>query len=346
MKRPDCSPTLLLHVPLPTELHIKKPASAFAFRPDDTLLLTVHEEEGGILWDLTMAAPPQKLDFKQDQTFPIQPVKSVVLLGASGGFVLAFGTDHPAQHYEIINESPGFRVAKHTLLPAANDVAMSQDGKTIAFSTGTTVEVWDGTGLRRNRVLSPTVIPRSPFQKVAISEDSKYTAAVDSTGQLTVWDITNDFRKVSPDQEFALDLGSGWQPTSIGLDNLFAMAVLRNSPPPGQQPDWTLVKWGFAYQGPDRTFYHQDFPPCAQACIPPSPDFTVALTTQGQVMGKDAAMFPIFCTSAGASKKGKVVSCSISGSSKMLAAARSNGRLTVWRLYTKEVDPSIPLLDY
>ncbi|KAI1201816.1 hypothetical protein F5X97DRAFT_288354 [Nemania serpens] len=334
MRRPEFAPTLLLHVPLPIELHIKEPASIFAFAPDDKLLLTVHGGEGGILWDLTLASSPRKLDFRRDESISTQLITTAALLGEGRGFILGFGINHPARHYEIVDGSPGFRVSKQTL-PAANDIAISQDGKTIVISTGTAVEVWDRTTVELRKVLSPDVdvIPPSLFEKVVISDDSSYAAAVTATGQLTVWGIEGDFYKVSPGQELGLDLGEGWQPASMGLNNIFAMAVLRR---PAPQPDWVLVNWGFAYQGPERTLYHQDFPPCALACVPPSPDFVMMLTVQGHVMVKDTAMFAFFSTSKGASKKGKVVSCGVSGSGKMLAVARSNGRLAVWRLHTRE----------
>ncbi|KAI1184950.1 hypothetical protein F5B17DRAFT_446535 [Nemania serpens] len=335
MRHPEFAPTLLLHVPLPIELHIQKPASIFAFGPDDKRLLTVHKDEGGILWDLTLTSPPRKFDIKHDEAVFTQLITSAVLLGEGRGFILGFGIDHPARHYEIASESPGFRVSGQTL-PAANDIAVSRDGKTIVISTGTTVEVWDGTTIKLRRVLSPDVngMPPSLFEKVVISDDARYTAAVNATGQLTVWGIEDDFYKVSPNQELGLDLGEGWQPASIGLNNLFAMAVLRR---PAPQPDWILVKWGFVYQGTDRTLYHQDFSPCALACVPPSPDFVLMLTAQGGVAVRDTAMFPLFSTDQSASKKGKVISCGVSGSGKMLAVARSNGRLAVWRLHTRDV---------
>ncbi|KAI1110627.1 hypothetical protein F5Y14DRAFT_428246 [Nemania sp. NC0429] len=336
MRRLEFAPTLLLHLPLPIELDIKKPASIFAFAPDDKVLLTVHGNEGGILWDLTLASSPRKLDFKQDGTVSTQLITSAVLLGEGRGFILGFGINHPARHYEMVDGSPGFGASEKTL-PAANDIAISQDGKIIVFSTGTTVEVWDATTVELKRVLSPTAddIRPSLFEKVVISGDSRITAAVNATGQLNVWGIEDDFYKVSPDRECGLDLGDGWQPASISLDKIFAMAVLRRPGP--SQTDWVLVRWGFAYQGPDRTLYYQDFPPCALACIPPSPDFVIMLTAQGRVVVKDTVMFPICWTDKGASKKGKVVACGSSGSGKMLAVARSNGRLAVWRLNTQEV---------
>ncbi|GAP85322.1 putative wd-40 repeat-containing serine threonine protein kinase protein [Rosellinia necatrix] len=329
------APTPLLHIPLPIRLGIKKPAGIFAFTPDDKLLLTVHKDEGGILWDLTLIKRPRKLDFKQDNSISRQPITSAGLLGEQRGFILGFGNNHPAQHHEIVDESPGFRVSKHTL-PAANDVAISRDGRTIAFSTGSSIEIWDGTTIELKRVLLANAIPSSPFEKVVISGDSRHAAAVNATGQLTVWGIDDDFYKVSPNQEFGLNLGKGWQPVGVGLDHIFAIAALRQSAPPGGQANWTLVTWGFAYQGPDRTLYHKDFPPCALACVPPIPDFNIMLNAQGRVMGSDMTMFPLYFTDKGASKKGKVVSCSISGSANMLAVARSNGNLTVWKLHLSE----------
>ncbi|KAI1375527.1 hypothetical protein F4677DRAFT_421555 [Hypoxylon crocopeplum] len=341
MGYPHFAPTLLWNLPLPSELGINKPADIFAFSPDDKLLLTLHEEQNAILWDLAANSLPRKLGFGRDNACSRLSVKAAALLGESGGFLVVFGVGHPAQHYDILNEAAGSRLSEH-VLPAANDVSISRDGRLIVLTTGTTMELWDAQSLQRTQVLTARVEIHSPFEKAAISQDEKYAAAVDAEGRFSVWGLADDFFKASRNKEVGIELGVGWSPTSIGLNEQgFVMAVLRKRTSPGQD-SWMLMSWGYKYEGPDNTLYAKEYSSCALACVAPSTEFNVVLTPKGHLSGRDSAFWRLFATGQGASKKGKVVSSGISGSSKMLAAARTNGRLAVWRLYTKDADPNEP----
>ncbi|KAI2605531.1 hypothetical protein GGR54DRAFT_445086 [Hypoxylon sp. NC1633] len=335
---PHFAPTLLWNLPLPSEFGINRPPSIFAFSCDDKLLLTLHEDQGGILWDLTANSSPRKLEFGQDGASSRKPVKAAVLLSASGGIIAVFGVGHPAQHYSILGESTGLQLSAH-VLPAANDVQVSRDGGLIALATDTTVELWDAQSFQRTKVLTPTIETHSPFEKVAISEDNKYAAIVDPRGRFSVWGLADDFHRTSRNEEVGAELGDGWITTSIGLSERFVTAVLRRRDSSGQDA-WTLMSWGYMYYGPDNSLYAKEFPSCALACVAPSTEFNVVLSPEGHLSGKDCGFWPLFGTSQGASKKGKVVSSGISGSSKVFAAARTNCRLSVWRLYTKDADPN------
>ncbi|KAI0377146.1 hypothetical protein F5Y04DRAFT_191870 [Hypomontagnella monticulosa] len=340
MAYPHFAPTVLWNLPLPSELGINKPAGVFAFSQDDKLLVTLHDGQGGILWDLTANSSPRKIEFDKNDACLKQSVKAAAMIGVSLGLIVAFGTDHPAQHYNILDEDSGLKASpSNTVLPAATDVGVSRDGKVATFTTGTTVEVWDALTLHKTRVLTSEVPINGPFERVAISQDNNYTAAVNSQGKLSAWGLTDDFHKVSRNEEVGVGIGNGWSATNIGLNKTFVMAVLRKRGS-ADGDAWMLVTWGYKYEGPENTLYGHEYPKCALACVAPNAEFNITLSTSGSLSGKDSVLCRIFGSGQGVSKKGKILSCGISGSSKMLAAARTNGRLTVWRLYTTEPDPS------
>ncbi|KAI0110247.1 hypothetical protein F4814DRAFT_426320 [Daldinia grandis] len=338
MGYPHFAPTLLWNLPLPSELGVKKPANIFTFSPNDESLLTLHENQGGILWDLTTASLPQKLEFGQDNTSLKYPIKAAALDG-NGGLIIAFGLAHPAEYYRIPKDGTVLKLTAH-LLPAANDVKVSRDSKAFAFATGTTAELWDAHSFQSARVLTPNVDTQPPFEKVALSQNTKYIATIDSEGRFFVWGLDDGFCKVSRNREVGIDLEQGWIPTSIGLsEHNFVTATLQKRMASGRD-SWMSMSWGYKYEGPDNTLHARECPDCALTCVAPSAEFSVSLTPEGHLRGSDSMLWPLFSTEQGASKKGKVVSCGMSESSKILAAARTNGRVAVWRLYTKDADPN------
>lgn len=267
------------------------------------------------------------------------------MVGASLGLIVVFGIDHAAQHYDILDETSGLTSSpSKSILPAANDVKVSRDGKLVVFATETTVELWDAPSSQKIRVLTSQVSTHGPFEKVAISQDGNYTAGVDSQGRFSVWGLADGFHKVSRNDEVGVEIGDGWSPTSIGLnEKTFVIAAMRKRALTGNDA-WMLVSWGYKYEGPDNTLRAEEYPypNCALACAAPSTEFNVVLAPDGNLNGMDGVFWKLFGTGQGASKKGKVISCGISGSSKLFAAARTNGRLIVWRLYTKDADPDEP----
>ncbi|KAF3067114.1 putative wd-40 repeat-containing serine threonine protein kinase protein [Daldinia childiae] len=338
MGYPHFAPTLLWNLPLPSELGVKKPANIFAFSLDDKFLFTLHEDQGGILWDLTTTSLPRKLEFGQDNPSSKHPIRAAALDG-NNGLIIAFGLTHPAEYYNIPKDGTLLKLANY-VLPVANDVKVSRDGSVFAFTTGATVELWDAHSFQEVKVLIPNVETRNQFEKVALSQDNKYVATIDSEGQFFVWGLDNDFHKVSQNSEVGIDLGQGWIPSSIGLsEHNFVMAALRKRTTLGQD-SWMLMSWGYKYEGPDNTLYAKEYPNCALTCVAPSTVFSVSLTPEGHLRGSDSMLWPLFSTEQGASKKGKAVSCGISESSKVFAAARTNGRVAVWRLYTQDADPN------
>ncbi|KAI0850637.1 hypothetical protein F5Y00DRAFT_34609 [Daldinia vernicosa] len=338
MGYPHFAPTLLWNLPLTSELGVKKPVNIFAFSPDDRFLLTLHENEGGILWDLAATSLPRKLEFGQDNTGSKHPIRAAALDG-NGGLIIAFGLAHLAEYYNIPKDGKTLKLSEY-VIPAANDVKVSRDGEIFALTTGTTVELWDAHSFQRVRIFEPNVENPNPFEKVALSQNNKYVAAVNSEGRFFVWGLDNDFHKVSRNKEVGIDLEQGWIPTSIGLgERSFVMATLKKRTTSGQDT-WMFISWGYKYEGPDNTLYARECPSYPLTCVAPSTEFTVSLTHEGYLRGSDSMFWPLFSTDQGASKKGKVVSCGISESSKLFAAARSNGRVAVWRLYTKDADPN------
>ncbi|KAI1655199.1 hypothetical protein F4813DRAFT_368041 [Daldinia decipiens] len=338
MGYPHFAPTLLWNLSLPTELGVKKPANIFAFSSDDKFLFTLHEDQGGILWDLTATSLPRKLEFSQDNPNSKHPIRAAAL-DANEGIIIAFGLAHPAEYYNIPKNDTKLKLAEY-VLPVANDVKVSRDSKVFALTTGTVVEIWDAHSFQRVKILTSNVEIQTPFEKVALSQDNKYAATVDSEGRFFVWGLDNDFHKVSQNREVGIDLGQGWIPTSIGLgEQNFVMATLKKRTTSGQD-SWMLMSWGYKHEGPDNTLYAKEYPKCALTCVAPSTEFSVSLTPEGHLRGSDSMLWPLFSTEKGASKKGKVVSCGMSESSKVFAAARTNGRLAVWRLYTKDADPN------
>ncbi|KAI8962951.1 hypothetical protein F5Y11DRAFT_320931 [Daldinia sp. FL1419] len=333
MGYPHFAPTLLWNLPLPSELGCDKPANIFAFSPDDKFLLTLHEKQGGILWDLSAASSPQKLEIGEKHRI------KAATLDSNRGLLVVFGSDQPAEYYIISQDAKTLQLTNH-VLPAAHDIKISRDGKIFAFMTQTTVELWDAKCFKKTKVLVSDDTIQNPFEKVALSQDSNYASIVDSEGRFIIWGLNDDFYKISRNKEVGVDLGEGWIATSIGLgEEGFAMATLRKRIASGRDL-WAQISWGYKYDGPDNTLHYRECPGHALSCIAPSTAFSVSITPEGRLRGSDSMMCLLFSTKQGVSKKGKVVSCGISDSSKILSVARTNGRIAVWRLYTEDADPN------
>jgi WD40 repeat protein len=159
--------------------------SSLDFAPGGKILVTSHGDGMVRLWDVTAAAPKEILPSKGHT----DAVKGLALaptglLASSGGNTLRL--------WDLTGAEPKERSS----MVGSSPIALSRDGKTLAFGKGgATLEVWDISGEPPRKRLERTIHRTervSGVCSIEISPDGKTLATSGVDNNVRFWDLTKD----------------------------------------------------------------------------------------------------------------------------------------------------------
>jgi hypothetical protein len=319
---------ILCHLIPPSNLGITKPATLFSFSYDDRLLLTSHDNEGVLIWDLTLVRPAQKLAADRVECGTFGPVKAAAFSPRkSRDLVLVFGLGHPTEHYELSADGLFTLSTSYSNWPEARDVKYSPDGNLIAFAVSDMIKIWDTKSECQIRTL---IGSGADIVKVAFADDSKYIVAVDIRGRLFKWETEGGSLLHS-----AADLETTWNYTEIAINPRgWAVGMISSKEISPKAYAWRLTRWYPLLEAPENEPVDHMVPKdrwqCAHLCLAPNAEFATGVTEQGDLIA--ASMFGAASTwkrMGKDGKRGRAVSCGMSPSSHLVAFSKANGSTAV-----------------